>query len=368
MMRRVRSSHRFEPSAVARRRLPSGLVVAAALIGCSPPGENPAPGARAATPSEPAPPAADLHVHIGTQTSADLVEQLQPSAARGALSAADAIAALDAAGIERALVLSLGYLFEGPGAEDLDRRALLEAENDYVAAEVAGYPDRLVGTCSMNPLSEYAVAEIARCAEELGIRVLKLHFTNSGVDLRSDEHLTQLGRVWQAMSARGMGAIVHMRTGADDYGAPDVRAFIGVLAQFPDVPIHIAHMAGWGGYDEWTDAALAEFAAALGDGRLESSGLWFGLGAVVFQPAAAGQDTARARMIEESNARLVERIRQLGPDRVTYATDWPSWPPVPDPEQGIAANVRLIRGVLSLEPAELSAIFSNAGLLERYGR
>jgi len=324
-------------------------------------------GAEAGPPSaavaEPVP-SADLHVHIGTQASADLIGSIQPTSARDSTTAEDAIAALDEAGIERGLVLSLGYLFGGRGTEGLDEEALVRAENDYVVAQVAGYADRLVAACSVNPLKEYALKEIQRCFDDLGVRTLKLHFTNSDVDLRLEAHVDRLRQVWSMLAAKGGFAIVHMRTGAEDYGARDAREFIdGVLAAEPGVPVHIAHMAGWGGYDDATDSALGEFVTALDDGRLDRGSIWFGLGAVVFQPEAAGQDTALARVVREANETLVDRIRELGTDRVTYATDWPGWPPVPDASQGISANVRLIRGSLGLEDAELTAVFANAGLL-----
>ena len=170
--------------------------------------------------------------------------------------------------------------------------------------------------------------------------------------------------VFRVLERAGAGAFVHMRTTSDSYGAEDARRFIGeVLAAVPSVPVHIAHMAGWGGYDAATDEALGEFVRALEDGRLDRDRIWFGLGAVVFNPAAAGADTALARTVRESNATLLERIRRLGTELVTYATDWPAWPPVADRATGIAQNVGLIRSQLGLTPAELAEVFANPGLL-----
>lgn len=221
----------------------------------------------------------------------------------------------------------------------------------------------MTGACSVHPLKPYALDEIARCSDDLGLPILKLHLTNSGVDLRSPDHLAALRDAFASLSDRGMGAVVHMRTVADDYGATDARRFIDdVLSRTPDVPVQIAHMGGWGGYDSGTDAALGEFVKALADGRLDRNHVRFGLAAVVFQPAAAGADTALARSVEVANATLAARVRELGPELVVYATDWPSWPPVPDSTGRISANIRLIRTELGLTDAELAVVFRNTGL------
>lgn len=341
-----------------------------ALIACS--GEagsrdaSPASG-EAARPAAVAPdtvPRFDLHLHLRSATAARLLEEPQDGAPAEAVTAADVLAAMDAAGVERGLVLSLAYRFGAPDLDLPDEEALVRAENDFVASEVAAHADRLVGACSVNPLAAYAIAEIERCLGELRFRVLKLHLTNSDVDLRSFDDLDRLREVFRVLERAGAGVLVHMRTRSETYGAEDARRFIDdVLAAAPGVPVEIAHMAGWGGYDEATDAALGEFARALGDGRLEPSRIWFGLAAVVFNPAAAGADTALATRVREANARLAGRIRELGTDRVTYGTDWPSWPPGGDPAQRIAGNVRLIRAVLGLTPEELGEVFDNPGLL-----
>jgi len=341
------------------RRIPRGAPAAAAglaiaLIACGPP-DRVAVGDG---------PRFDLHVHIRSPTAARLMREAGDIDSAGALTGADAVAAMDEAGVERALILSLAYRFGSPDLELADEAELVRAENDFVAEEVAAHPDRLVGACSVNPLAPYALEEIERCLDVLHLPVLKLHLTNSDVDLRSSDHLARLREVFRILERGGAAAFVHMRTGSEAYGAEDARRFIAeVLMAAPGVPVEIAHMSGWGGYDEATDDALGELARAMEDGRLERGRVWFGLGAVVFSPAAAGADTALARRVREANASLVGRIREIGTDRVTYGTDWPSWPPVADRRTGIARNADLIRSALGLTPEELAEVFANPGLL-----
>ena len=95
------------------------------------------------------------------------------------------LAELDAAGVSRAVVLSVGYSFgdERKGLSDPD--GLTRAENDWTSHEVVAAGGRLVGMCSANPLRDGAVAELERCLGLPGMVGIKQHFGNSGVSLRT---------------------------------------------------------------------------------------------------------------------------------------------------------------------------------------
>lgn len=94
------------------------------------------------------------------------------------------IAHLDAEGIKRAVVLSTAYWY-GRGAETKstpDEYAQVRRENDWVAQQVARYPARLVGFCSFNPLKNYAIEELNRCANSGRLQKTLLHtLVESGV-------------------------------------------------------------------------------------------------------------------------------------------------------------------------------------------
>jgi predicted TIM-barrel fold metal-dependent hydrolase len=55
----------------------------------------------------------------------------------------------------------------------------VRAENDWVAQEVARYPDRLVAFCGVSPLEDYALEEIDRCSTMQNLTGLKLHPGNA---------------------------------------------------------------------------------------------------------------------------------------------------------------------------------------------
>ena len=95
------------------------------------------------------------------------------------------VAQLDAAGISRAVVLSVAYSFSNPNTPPVPNEyAHVMDENNWTSAQVAKYPHRLLGFCSVNPLRPYALEEIARCAKDPNLRSgLKLHFGNSDVNV-----------------------------------------------------------------------------------------------------------------------------------------------------------------------------------------
>jgi hypothetical protein len=74
---------------------------------------------------------------------------------------------------------------------------------------------------------------------------------------------------------------------------------------------------------------------------------------VVIPPARAEADTARARQIAEANLALAGRIRDLGTDRVLFATDWDGVP--------MAEYVGAVRALLPLDGVELAGIMGNVG-------
>jgi len=221
------------------------------------------------------------------------------------------IAQLDSSGTRRAAALSLAYQFGATYRQVADERAKVQAENDWVGAEVARYPDRLVGFCSLNPLKDYALEELERCVSHPHLSGLKLHFTTSGVDLLDALHVERLRAVFRLANARRFPIVVHMRTLNPSYGRPDAEAFLNaVLADAPDVPVQIAHLAGWGGYGEETDRALGVFADAAAAGDARVANLWFDLSAVV-----------NPGMSDDLRSRIVGRLRQIGMRRILFAVD-----------------------------------------------
>ena len=234
-----------------------------------------------------------------------------------AITASDLVALLDPAGIRRALVLSVAYMYGSPARTVADEYARVRDENDWTGAQAARHPDRLRAFCGFNPLREYALDEIARCASDPNLRHgIKLHFGNSDVQLDNPAHVEQLQRVFRAANERRMGILVHLRSSISrnrPYGAAQARVFLEqLLPLVPDVPVQVAHLAGSGpGYDDPpAHAAVAVLAEAVERADPRTGGLWFDVAAVV----DLGISAAHADLV-------VRLVRQVGAERVLYGSD-----------------------------------------------
>ena len=257
-------------------------------------------------------PSIDYHQHLLSPSAAK-----QGSSLPKPLTASDLISLLDAAGVQRALVLSLAYQYGNPNKAPVpDEYAQVRRENDWTAGQVAKYPHRLRAFCGVDPLKSYAVSEIERCAKNPYLHYgLKLHFGNSDVDMDNPSHVAQLRRVFRAADEHGMAIVVHMRSSVTrnrPYGAKEARTFLNeILPSAPHVPIQIAHLAGAGGFDDPSvDSALSVFIDAIARHDVRMANAYFDICGV----AGMGR-------WKEKRALIVERIRQIGISRILWGSD-----------------------------------------------
>jgi len=255
------------------------------------------------------------------------------------------IAQLDDAGIQRAVVLSVAYQwgtrYACPTCTPEEEYARVRAENDYVAQQVARYPNRLVGFCAFNPLKEYALRELDRCRNALHLKGLKLHLGNSRVDVRQPDHAEKIRQMFRAANERRMPIVVHLWTNPayETEGGQHAKVFLDkILPEAPDVTVQIAHMAGGG---RSTPAAMSVFADAIAARDPRTRNLYFDVATLT------GGETA------EGLRRDARFIRQVGVHRILYGTD--TSPPNPPAR----VSWGLFRGLVPLTDEEFRVIASN---------
>lgn len=236
--------------------------------------------------------------------------------AEGAKTAQRVIGLLDEADIRRAAILSTAYWYGSAFRAEhfpvsLDEEyALVRSENDWVAAQISQYRDRLVGFCSFNPYKQYALPELERCTRSGALRGLKLHLGNARLDWREAPRLARLREIFAAANTRRIPIIVHLWTGPqyEQSGGEYARLFIDhVLSAAPDIPVQIAHMAGGG---RSTLSALEVFAAAIAAGDPRTANLYFEMSGGLTE----GQSPERLR-------KDAELMRKIGIDRILYGSD-----------------------------------------------
>jgi predicted TIM-barrel fold metal-dependent hydrolase len=256
-------------------------------------------------------PLVDHHQHFFGPAVIEMSPGVEP------ITATELVVLLDSAGIRRAVVLSVAYQFGNPNKPPIGNEyAQVKAENDWTSRQVARFPDRLRGFCSVNPLKDYALAEIARCATDRQLHFgLKLHFGNSDVDLNNPQHIEKVRRVFSTANNHGMAVVVHMRssiTRKRPYGANEARIFLSeILPAAPDVPVQIAHLAGAGGYDDpLVDQALAVFVDAIEKDDARMARVYFDVSGVT----GLGNWKNKVSLV-------AKRIRELGVGRILYGSD-----------------------------------------------
>lgn len=92
-------------------------------------------------------PAADHHQHLFSPGIIALIAPKPGPEAVREIPVTELVALLDSAGIRRAAVMSTAYMVGRPSRVVEDEYAKVKAENDWTAAQVAKYPERLRAFC-----------------------------------------------------------------------------------------------------------------------------------------------------------------------------------------------------------------------------
>ena len=313
-------------------------------------------------------PTADHHAHLQSPGAARLLNQgarLHPENAshekEKPLTAKELVSALDGAGIQKATALSEAYLLGTDLVHVANEAKVVNAENDWTQRQVARYPKRLVGFCSVNPIKHYALAAIHHCVQ-IGLRGgLKLHLAASHFDFKNADQIHKLQEVFHEANQLRMPILIHLHPWDGKWdGGHDTNIFIEqVLPLAPDIPVQVAHLAGWGGYDRSADAALSMFAEKCAPPATVCNRLYFDISAVIVPPSAAtappGSDLRfiydNQKDFAEGPQRLAANLRRIGLDRILFATDWPV----------LKHNeyIKLLRSDLPLNSGEIDQIFRN---------
>lgn len=311
------------------------------------------------TPS-PVLPFADYHMHLTSAECASIMNEKLGEEILGTYKPAfhnadEIIAVLDHSGAQKAFALSNAYqwgmdLLGMPAEQVYDR---VKFENDFTARECAKYPRRLLPFLSIHPLQEYALEEMERCASQLGLRALKMHFTNSNVDLRNPEHLESVKMVMARAAELDMPVLLHFMSRNPEFGAEDAYILMDeIIARHPNLKIQMAHL-GYGGLGDTMLKMFDAFIQRYEDNpQLNKSNIKMDLAAVI----SDGSKPLTAPITPEQCERVTAQIRRWGVEHVLFATDWPIFEPYEFAEN--------IRKMLYLTEEEVNTLLSNRWLFE----
>ena len=188
----------------------------------------------------------DAHCHILPESFPEryreLVERdatlasLFPQPGARMATASDLVSAMEAAGIDRSVVVGFGWTDPEIGRE----------ANDYVIQAVSQHPERLTGFCSVNPAwGSNSLAEVERCAVA-GLRGIgELHPDTQGFDLTDAARLAPLMDLARYL---GLPTLIHASEPVGHQypgkGQATPERVYRFIRNFPENIIICAH---WGG-------------------------------------------------------------------------------------------------------------------------
>ncbi len=187
-----------------------------------------------------------------------------------------------AAGIDRFLVHSVAVTWE---------RA--HAINDFIAASVAAYPDKLIGFGAMHPDHPELDKELDRLMA-LGLRGVKLHPDFQHFCLDDPAAI----RLFEALAERELPVLIHTGDKRYPYSQPERMA--RALDRVPRLRAICAHLGGW---SVWSDAW--KLLAGRPNVYVDCSSSLYAL-------------------TPEEAVRVMHRY---GVDHVFFGTDYPMWKP-----------------------------------------
>lgn len=256
---------------------------------------------------------ADHHMHLASPGLCALVGECLPSNHPPAVYANDAIRALDQGHVSKGVILSCAYLYGLPSLhlKPAHLAAMTRRENEFTAAQVALYPERLVGFLSVDPLADSAIDEIHHWRGSHQLIGLKLHFTASAVDIRSATERRQVANVIAAAAEENLPMVIHL--GGGRVGAADAELFIrDVLPSAGSSWVQIAHAGGGLPQQDGNNlAVLRTFANHIVQNDPATQRVLFDL-SYVPAPDGTPQDTAA----------VLEQMRRIGIKRFLFGSDF----------------------------------------------
>ena len=204
----------------------------------------------------------------------------------------DLLKAMDDDGIERAVVMGMGWT----------DASLAREVNDYLMDAVQNHPDRLIGFAGLNPAwGDEAAREADRCARA-GLRGIgELHPDTQGYDLGDERTMTPLLEVAQEhgliITTHSSEPAGHLYSGKGNTTPGVLWRFVQNSQKFPNVRIVCAH---WGGGLPFY-ALMPEVKEALQNVYFDTAASPFLYGADVFS--------------------TVERL--VGADKILFGSDYP---------------------------------------------
>jgi len=150
--------------------------------------------------------------------------------------AEEVIAGMDEHGIDKSVILNLGWV----------SHELCVETNDYILEAIARYPERLIGFCAIQPLSgDKALKELKRCIRNGAKGIGEMRPDVQGFDLKDGKIMKP---IIEAVMEHDLIFLTHASepVGHQYFGKGTItpEVIYPFIASFPDLKVVCAH---WGG-------------------------------------------------------------------------------------------------------------------------
>jgi len=178
----------------------------------------------------------DTHVHYISNEITQIFPSIPPT------SLEEIIQKMDEKNVSKSFVLSFAYMLKYTDQEK--RLEYTQRENNLLAEGIKKYPGRLIGFCSFSFEEEWVLDEIERC-HEIGLKGIKLHLENNGIDLADARHAEKYALIYEKAAKLRMVLLVHpyINNYASLIGFLGISIF-GSNPMGPTTPVIIAHALG----------------------------------------------------------------------------------------------------------------------------
>ena len=187
--------------------------------------------------------------------------------------------------------------------------------NEFIAAEVAAYPNKLTGLGTLHPDSSDIKGDIEHLID-LGLKGVKLHPDIQ--QFKIDDY--RCLKIYELCEEKGL--VILMHTGDSRYDFSNPNRMLPIMQIYDNLTVIGAHMGGW---SVWDDAI--ENLAGLPNFYVDCSSTFF--------------------FVSPIKAKAL--IKKFGADKVLFGTDYPMW----DYEKEIESFLSL-----GLDESEISSILS----------
>lgn len=271
----------------------------------------------------------DHHLHV---LSPDLIARWKAVGARFSRpdrDYSDPLVFCKREGIARGFLVSMAHLLTtepfGVHEDPQRERALVAAENDFVARCVRDGAGRFIGFASVHPLRNWAVDEIDRVRRNGVLRGIKLHLPACEVNLRNKEHQSALARVFRTAAEHGMPLMVHVSGFDSEFSLVDAEEFWERLVKpHPKLHLYLAHIGASGGLNDRSRAMLTGFRRFVSrNPKLSPRRIYFDLSGALLAESVEGVPASTPEQCRE----LAELMTAIGIERFLFASDYPVFSP-----------------------------------------